>query len=241
MTAANKRTVSLDFQSHLADLEKRGLLVRVDEPINKDTELHPLVRCQFVGGVPEQDRRAFLFTNVVDSSGRRYDMPVAVGALAANEEIYALGMGRPVAEIGAAWTAAVAHPIAPVRVEAPPCQEVVITGEDLRGPGKGLAALPVPVSTPGFDAAPYLTATLAVTHDPETGVRNMGTYRAQLKASDRLGVRMASRIGGAGGYQHWLKHRKMKQPMPCAIVLGCAPVVVFTGPQKLGIDQDEMA
>ena len=28
--------------------------------------------------------------------------------------------------------------------------------------------------------------------------------------------------------------------MPCAIVIGCAPVVVFTGPQKLPINQDEM-
>jgi 4-hydroxy-3-polyprenylbenzoate decarboxylase len=68
----------------------------------------------------------------------------------------------------------------------------------------------------------------------------MGTYRAQLKASDRLGVRMASRIGGAGGYQHWLKHRKLKVPLPIAIVNGCAPVVAFTGPQKLAIDMDEM-
>src|SRR5262249_3019255 len=32
-----------------------------------------------------------------------------------------------------------------------------------------------------------------------------------------------------------------KAPMPCAIVVGCAPVVAFTGPQKLAIDQDEMA
>ena len=229
-----------DFQEHLARLEARGLLTRIDRPINKDTELHPLARWQFQGGLPESERRAFLFTNVVDSSGRRYDMPVAVGALAASADIYAVGMGRPVEEIGAAWTHAVAHPIAPVKMSSPPCQEVVIRGDDLRGPGKGLAALPVPVSTPGFDAAPYLTATLAVTHDPETGVRNVGTYRAQLKASDRLGVRMASRIGGAGGYQHWLKHRKMKTPMPCAIVLGAAPVVVFTGPQKLALDFDEM-
>ena len=229
-----------DFQEHLARLEARGLLTRIDRPINKDTELHPLARWQFQGGLPESERRAFLFTNVVDSSGRRYDMPVAVGALAANAEIYAAGMGRPVEEIGTAWTQALAHPIAPVRVASPPCQDVVITGDDLRKPGKGLAALPVPVSTPGFDAAPYLTATLAVTHDPETGVRNMGMYRGQLKASDRLGVRMASRIGGAGGYQHWLKHRKLKTPMPCAIVVGAAPVVVFTGPQKLALDVDEM-
>jgi UbiD family decarboxylase len=230
-----------DFQEHLARLEARGLVTRIDRPINKDTELHPLARWQFQGGLPESERRAFLFTNVVDSSGRRYDMPVAVGALAASAEIYAVGMGRPVEEIGAAWTDALAHPIAPVQVASPPCQEVVITGDDLRGPGKGLAALPVPVSTPGFDAAPYLTATLAVTHDPETRIRNMGMYRAQLKAGDRLGVRMASRIGGAGGYQHWLKHRKLETPMPCAIVVGAAPVVVFTGPQKLALDMDEMA
>ena len=83
----------------------------------------------------------------------------------------------------------------------------------------------MPISTPGFDAAPYLTATLCVTRDPETGVRNMGTYRAGLKATDRLGVRMASRIGGAGGYLHWRKYNKLKTPMPCAIVIGCAPVV----------------
>jgi 4-hydroxy-3-polyprenylbenzoate decarboxylase len=98
----------------------------------------------------------------------------------------------------------------------------------------------VPISTPGFDAAPYFTATLCVTKDPENGIQNMGTYRAGLKATDRLGVRMASRIGGAGGYQHWLKHRKLKTPMPIAIVNGCAPVVTFTGPQKLAIDMDEM-
>ena len=64
---------------------------------------------------------------------------------------------------------------------------------------------------------------------------------AQLKATDRLGVRMAARLGGAGGYLHWQKYRKLKKPMPIAIVIGCAPVVVFTGPQKLPIDCDEMA
>jgi 4-hydroxy-3-polyprenylbenzoate decarboxylase len=69
----------------------------------------------------------------------------------------------------------------------------------------------------------------------------MGTYRAALKATDRLGVRMAARPGGAGGYLHWQKYRKLKKPMPIAIVVGCAPVVMFTGPQKLPIDCDEMA
>src|SRR5712671_1529954 len=230
-----------DFQSHLAALEAQGLVVRVDRPICKDTEIHPLVRWQFQGGLPEDQRRAFVFTNVIDSKGRKYDMPVVVGAFGASARIYSIGMGRPVEEIEAAWTNAIAHPIPPVRVSSPPCQEVVITGDDLRGPGRGLASLPVPISTPGFDAAPYLTATLAVTRDPESGIQNMGTYRAGLKATDRLGVRMAARIGGAGGYQHWRKHNKTKTPMPCAFVIGCAPVAFFTGPMKLAIDLDEMA
>jgi 4-hydroxy-3-polyprenylbenzoate decarboxylase len=68
----------------------------------------------------------------------------------------------------------------------------------------------------------------------------MGTYRGALKAQDRLGVRMASRLGGAGGYQHWLKYQKRGEKMPCAIVIGCAPAVLFTGPQKLDIDEDEL-
>src|SRR6267142_2817127 len=113
----------LDFQDHLADLEAKGLLVRIDRPINKDTELHPLVRWQFLGGVPEDKRRAFLFTDVRDAKGRRYDMPVVVGALAASPEIYAVGMGQAVADIGEAWMRAIAGPIAPIRVKSPPCQQ----------------------------------------------------------------------------------------------------------------------
>jgi UbiD family decarboxylase len=231
----------LDFQSHLAALEAQGLLVRIDRPINKDTELHPLVRWQFQGGLAEDQRRAFLFTNVIDSSGRRYDIPVAVGALAASPPIYAVGMGRVVEEIEAAWARAIANPIPPILVPSPPCQAVVIKGEELRGAGNGLARLPVPISTPGFDAAPYLTATLCITRDPDTGIQNMGTYRAALKATDRLGVRMSSRIGGAGGYLHWKKHNRKGEPMPCAIVVGCAPVAMFTGGMKLAVDLDEMA
>jgi 4-hydroxy-3-polyprenylbenzoate decarboxylase len=231
----------LDFQEHLADLEAQGLLVRVTRPINKDTELHPLVRCQFVGGMAEDERRAFLFTNVVDAKGRRYDIPVAVGALAASPRIYALGMGKSIEEIGRTWMQAIGTPIPPVSLANARCQEVVIMGDDLRRPGGGLAALPVPVSTPGFDAAPYLTATLCVTRDPENGIQNMGTYRAALKANDRLAVRMVARVGGAGGYLHWLKYRSRKEPMPIAIVIGCAPIIFFTGPQKLAVDTDELA
>src|SRR5258707_15895911 len=115
----------LDFQDHLADLEAQGLLVRIDRPINKDTELHPLVRWQFLGGVPEAKRRAFLFSNVTDAKGRRYDIPVVVGALAASPDIYALGMGQEVKDIAEAWMRAIANPIAPIAESGPRFQELV--------------------------------------------------------------------------------------------------------------------
>ena len=60
-----------DLQEHLKELERAGLLVTIDRPIDKDAELHPLVRWQFVGGLEEKDRKAFLFTHVTDGKGRR--------------------------------------------------------------------------------------------------------------------------------------------------------------------------
>jgi 4-hydroxy-3-polyprenylbenzoate decarboxylase len=229
-----------DLHEHLAALEERGLLRRIDKPIDKDSEMHPLVRWQFVGGIAEADRKAFLFTNIVDGLGRKYDMPVVVGAIAANPEIYSIGMRAPLAEIQKKWDHAIANPVEPRLVNDPVCQEVMLEGDALKGEGNGLDRLPIPISTPGFDSGPTLTATNVITRDPETGVQNMGTYRAQLKAPDRLVVRMATRVGGAGGYQHYLKYQKLGKPMPCAIVLGCPPYVAFMGPQKLPVGVDEL-
>jgi len=229
-----------DLHEHLATLNARGLLLTIDEPIDKDSELHPLVRWQFVGGLDEPERKAFLFTHIVNGRGRKYAIPVVVGAIAANRAIYSAGMGVPVEQIQSKWDHAIAHPIAPRVVTHAACHEVVIEGAALLGEGHGLDMLPIPISTPGFDSAPTLTATNVITRDPETGVQNMGTYRAALKAPDRLVVRMATRVGGAGGYQHYLKHqRRGDKTMPCAIVLGCPPYVAFMGPQKLPIGVDE--
>ena len=94
-------------------MKKAGLLVVVDRKINKDTEMHPLVRWQFVGGIDQAERKAFLFTNIVNAHGRKYSMPVVVGAIAANRAIYSIGMGVPVEEIQAKWDHALAHPVKP--------------------------------------------------------------------------------------------------------------------------------
>src|SRR5512135_3349378 len=152
-----------DLHEHIAALEKRGLLRTVDVPIDKDAEMHPLVRWQFVGGLAEEDRKAFLFTNITDGLGRKYKMPVVVGAVAANAEIYSVGMQAPLSDIQAKWDHAIANPIEPRLVNDAVCHEVVIEGDGLKGDGHGLDALPIPVSTPGFDSAPTLTATNVIT------------------------------------------------------------------------------
>ena len=86
-----KRKYYQDVREHLAMLEQRDKLVRISREINKDTELMPLVRWQF-RGLEEDQRKAFLFEKVTDAKGRRYDMPVSVGTLAASTEIYAIGL-----------------------------------------------------------------------------------------------------------------------------------------------------
>src|SRR5713226_3482997 len=129
-----------DLHDHVRALDEAGLLVTVDRPINKDTEMHPLVRWQFRGGIEEKDRKAFLFTNVVDSKKRKYDIPVAVGVLAANREIYRIGIGCRLDEIDARWVKAAQNPIPPRIVENAPCHDVVIAGKALDKPGAGLDA-----------------------------------------------------------------------------------------------------
>ena len=119
-----------DLHQHLEVLQQRGLVRTVDRPIDKDSELHPLVRWQFVGGLDEAQRKAFLFTNIVDGRGRKYDIPVVVGAIAANPAIYSIGMDAEVEDIQAKWDHAIANPIEPRLVNEAVCHEVVIEGKD---------------------------------------------------------------------------------------------------------------
>jgi 4-hydroxy-3-polyprenylbenzoate decarboxylase len=228
-----------DLHEHLQELDKAGLLITIDRPINKDTELHPLVRWQFRGGIPEPERKAFLFTNVIDGKGRKYDIPVVVGALAASRKIYSVGMGCDIADIGKTWTRAIANPILPNVLQTAPCQEIVVTGDDLNRPGMGLDSLPIPISTPGWDNGPYTTLSQYISKDPETGIQNMGIYRGQVKSPTRLGMN-PSLENQPGIYAHWEKAKARGEKLPAAVILGCPPCVAFTSAQKLPENVDEL-
>src|SRR5262245_10369922 len=219
-----------DLHEHLQALERAGLLISVARPINKDTEMHPLVRWQFRGGIEEKDRKAFLFTHVVDSKGRKYDIPVVVGALAASREIYRVGMGCPLEKINETWTRAIANPIPPRIVQKAVCQEMEV---------EGLDRIPIPISTPGWDIAPFTTLSQYITKDPETGVQNMGIYRGQVKAPRRLGMNPSLELR-PGIYTHWQKAKSRKQKLAAAVVLGAPPSVAFTSAQKVPESLDEL-
>jgi UbiD family decarboxylase len=222
---------------YVRGLEEAGKLIRVTTPVNKDTELHPLVRLQF-RGLPEGARKAFLFENVIDSKGRKYDIPVLIGAMAGSADIYSLGMCTPIADISEKWRRAMATPLPPVEVKSAPCQEVRITGDELRRDGGGLGRLPIPISTPGFDNAPYTSASHWVSKDPKTGVHNLGNYRGMVKAEDRIGALPA--MLGVGMREHIDQWRKKgAERLPAAIVIGAPPHVSYTAVTRIPNDMCE--
>ena len=229
-----------DLHEHVLALAREQLLVVVDEPINKDTEMHPLVRWQYRGGIAEQDRKAFLFTQPTDCKGRRFEAAVLVAGLAANRDVYRIGFGKPLDQIGASWIKAIAEPVTPRVVTDAPCHEIVIAGDDLDRDGCALDGLPVPISTPGWDNAPYLSAGHYITRDPETGIQNVGNYRGQLKAPRRLGMNPSVELR-AGIFAHWEKHRARGEPLPCAVVVGCPPAISYASVQKMPENLDEIA
>jgi 4-hydroxy-3-polyprenylbenzoate decarboxylase len=224
-----------DLRGQLRLLEEQNRLVRVSRAINKDTELHPLVRWQF-RGLKEKDRKAFLFENVTDSRGRAYKMPVVVGALAGSQEIYNFGLACGDEEVYERWQKAFKHPIPPVMIDAAPVHEVVHAGASLLEHG-GLDEFPVPISTPGFDNAPYLNSSIWVVKDPETGIRNMGVYRGQVKGPLRTGI--------MGDAKHdfgriWEKYNARGLPMPAAAVIGASPSVYYAAIEVMPFGTDEI-
>ena len=226
-----------DLRTHLETLEKHGKLHRITREINKDTELLPLVRWQF-RGLPESERRGFLFENVTDSRGRKFSASVAAGIYASSSEIYALGMGATVDGIRARWLEARRNPIPFHEVDSGPVQEEIHLGDTLLE-HDGIEEFPIPIGTPGFDVGPYTTASNFVTRDPDSGALNVGNYRGQIKGPDRMGVYINPQNNGGS---NWRKNREDGgRDMEVALVIGGPPALTFTAGAKLPYGVEEYA
>ena len=228
-----------DLREYLAELERRDLLTRVTRPIDKDSQLVPLVRLQF-RGLPEPDRRAFAFDDVTDGRGRRFDATVAIATFAANRRVYAAAVGVDgLDEVGRVWQRALSGPIDPVQIDSGPCKDVVITDPDELEASGGVDAFPHPVSTPGFDPAPFLTAGCWISRDPEDGTYNAGVYRGMIKGPRRVGLQMDTPS------QHiaiqLARAKKLGVKLEAAVVVGATPAVALSSVQKVAYGVNELA
>src|SRR5512140_3179997 len=113
-----------DLRAYLETLEQKDKLWKIGAEINKDTELHPLARWQF-RGLPEKDRRGFLFENLTDIGGKKYQGRVATAVIGASKDVYALGMQCNVEDIHARWGSAIKSPIAPRLVKTATVKEEI--------------------------------------------------------------------------------------------------------------------
>ena len=113
----------------------------------------------------------------------------------------------------------------PKVVTSAPCQEIVWEGKDV-----DLSRLPIQTCWPG-DVAPLITWGLTVTRGPQ-GLpqsrtrQNLGIYRQQVIAPNKVIMRWLAHRGGALDYQaHCAAYPD--QPFAVAVVLGCDPATIL--------------
>jgi 4-hydroxy-3-polyprenylbenzoate decarboxylase len=116
----------------------------------------------------------------------------------------------------------------PKTVSSAPCQEVVSR--------KGsLDDFPILKCWPG-DGGRYITLPLVFTRDPETGARNIGTYRMQVYDGRTTGMHWQRHKGGA---QHYRVAERLRKRMPVAVARGPDPALAYaaTAPMPEGLDE----
>jgi 2,5-furandicarboxylate decarboxylase 1 len=217
-----------DLREYLSVLEKKGKLKRVKKQVDKDWELAAVCRQLFHKIAPEK-RPALLFENV-----KGFSIPVAAGVLGASKQIYALGLETDSVEgINRKWDEALGNPIPPRMVKTGPCKENVLHGDQVN-----ISKLPVPVWTVGEDPGPFFTSPYVITKDPETGNRNVGTYRMQVKGPNKTGFLIGVRQDAAW---HIRRNNELNKPTPVAVVIGADPSIGYVSVSKMSDALDEFA
>jgi UbiD family decarboxylase len=216
-----------DLQEYLKRLESSGKLHWVEQRVDPSWEVSAITRHTFdLYGWNE--RPALGFRQVGDCQ-----IPLVIGVIGGSPEIYAHALSTSVEKIPQVWENAQRHPIDPIVVASGLCKEIISRGADI-----DVLALPQVVWTPSQDPGPYITAPVVITKDIETGRRNVGTYRVQMKGKRHVGLYV-------GGAQHAAKHIRQyeakKQDMPVAIAIGMDPTIVLSSISKFSYGTDEFS
>jgi len=232
------------LRAFIDDLESRGQLVRVTEPVSPVLEMTEIQTRVIAEGGP-----AILFENVIREDGSGYGIPVLVNLFGTVERV-ALGMNRTPAQLKE-----VGETLAFLRQPEPPsglgeaiellplarqviamqpkdtstalCQEVVHMGDDV-----DLSMLPIQTCWPG-EPAPLITWPLVVTKGPDADRKggdkrdnfNLGIYRMQVTGRNTTYMRWLKHRGGAQHHQRWKETRP--DPIPAAVVIGADPGTIL--------------
>lgn len=216
-----------DLREFLKKLESSGKLHRIAKPVDKDWEIAAVAKVAFES-IPESRRPALMFEQV-----KGFDMPLVLGALGASRSIYCLALECELKDVHQKWGDAERNPVTPARVAKGPVQEKIFRGGEVN-----LLKLPIPTWTVGQDPAPYVTSGYVITNDPDSGIRNVGVYRIQLKGANKLGLFINYLQGGR---EHVEKNIKRGRPTPVAIVIGAEPVIGLVSVTRVTQDLDEFA
>ncbi len=223
-----------DLRDFVAQLESRGELRRIAAEVDPRLEVTEIRNRVLKAGGP-----AVLFENP-----RRHTIPVLANLFGTPRRV-ALGMGEEdvgaLREIGRllaflkepeppkglldAWrnTRPVFMQVlnmAPKLRSSAPCQEIVWEGADV-----DLGRLPVQTCWPG-DVGPLITWGLTVTRGPHKARQNLGIYRQQVIAADKVIMRwLSTRVGALDFRDHALAHPGT--PFPIAVALGADPATLL--------------
>ena len=222
-----------DLRDFIHQLEAKGELVRISQPIDTNLEMTEIADRTLRAGGP-----ALLFENP-----KNHHIPVLANLFGTPERV-AMGMGQDsvaaLREVGK-LLAYLKEPEPPKGlkdlweklpvfkqvlnmpakvVKKAPCQEIIITGDDV-----DLSQLPIQRCWPG-DVAPLITWGLTVTKGPHKNRQNLGIYRQQVIAKNKLIMRWLSHRGGALDYREWCQVNPGK-PYPVSVALGADPATIL--------------
>jgi len=222
-----------DLRDFIEQLEKVGQLKRIDLEIDPYLEITEICDRTLRRGGP-----ALLFENPKNS-----EFPLLANLFGTPERV-AMGMGADSTEalrdIGK-LLASLKEPeppkgvkdafekfplfkqvlnMAPKRVKNAACQQVVWEGKDV-----DLSRLPIQTCWPE-DAGPLITWALVTTQGPNKPRANMGIYRQQVIAPNKVIMRWLSHRGGALDYRDW-KRAHPDKPFPVAVSLGADPATIL--------------
>jgi 4-hydroxy-3-polyprenylbenzoate decarboxylase len=229
-----------DLNDFLSDLDRRRLLTRVTEPVSPDLEIAAVTdhACKLPDGGP-----ALLF-----EQASSFDIPVATNVFGSLERMcLALGVKTlddlaaeinqlmtpqmPAGIMGALKMLPIVSRLSdlmPKTVKDGPCQEIVTRDGTLDD-------LPILKCWPE-DGGRFITLPLVFTKDPESGVRNIGTYRMQVFDGRTTGMHWQRHKGGA---QHHRVAERLGKRLEVAVALSPEPVLTYcaTAPMPEGLDE----